>query len=51
LRKQFIINNLKKAKPDLVLPFSFFCKKSVGAKEILRTFAARFKGILQKNNK
>jgi len=36
---------LKKAKPKLVLPFFFFFKKNVGAKEILCTFAAQFKGI------
>jgi hypothetical protein len=42
--------DLEKAKSVSFLPFSFFSKKNVGAKEILCTFAAQFKGILANSN-
>jgi len=36
---------LKKAESFSVLPFFIFFKKSVGAMENIRTFAAQFKGV------
>jgi hypothetical protein len=43
-------HGFEKGKIGFVFAFFFFFKKNVGAKEILCTFAAQFKGILANSN-
>jgi len=50
LHKQLNINILKKAKSDLVLPFSFFSRKMLEQRKFFVLLQPDSKGLLAKSN-